>query len=838
MIDISRGCSTRRVGVRLLSTTLLSLWSLPAFAQASGPAAGAPDEQAATESAPGSDIVVTAQRRAQSVLSVPYNISAVDGDALRKTGALTISDLARAIPGVVTVDGGLAARGNKNNMTLRGLRTDAVEPGGGQGGAAMTASQVATYFGETQFTFPLMLTDIERVEVLRGPQGTLYGASSQAGTIRFVPNRPKFDSFSGYLNAGGSMTEHSSDPSFNVEGALNLPIASNFAARLIGGYIRAGGFIDAVNHVQIDGTDQFASPSTRSVPNDPRSGLVLKPVDYDSNRADQWLLRGELRYQPVENLDIQLGYLHQKTTARDMQVAQPDWAGGVYDVNAGAPGYRPASFPNGAYTTRAAGPYRSTSQDLRPYRNNVDLASLDITLDLGLASVTSATSYVETETRANGDALASFNTAGQNFLHYYSYFPRLRPTTKYTATSKTFTQEVRVVSSWDKPINYTIGAYYQQEDFAWIFRLNAPGYNQYLIDIGATPVGTDAINNINRTTRFLDRAVFGELTYNITPAWQVTGGVRFFWQKFDTTTTTELPPSAFAATASGTDVTNDRVVKINTSYDVTPTVKLYATYSEGFRRGGASGVPIAGVYASLPIFATFKPDIATNYEIGIKGSLLDRAIRFSADIFQIDLNNFQFQATSPSGNYVATNGKRAQSRGIEFDTSLRLSRQLDVTFAYNYTDAKVAETITIGDLAPAALFSPPPGPPLVMTTYLAGTPLPGVPKHAVSASFDYTIDLGGEKRIVLHGDGVYRTSAPSGLDSPTVKYTVQPAAFIGNLRVSYESSQGWALDAFVNNVSNDLAIGSGYVARRSPMPLSGVVVARPRSFGILARYKF
>ncbi|MBT2186035.1 TonB-dependent receptor [Sphingobium nicotianae] len=834
MIEVGRGSAARRMSVRLLSTTLLSLWSLPVLAQMGAPAADAPEEQASSEGAPGGDIVVTAQRRAQSVLSVPYNISAVDGDTLRRSGSLSLNDLARAVPGVVTVDGGLGSRGNKNNMTLRGLRTDAVEPGGGQGGAGLATSQVATYFGETQFTFPLMLADIERVEVLRGPQGTLYGASSQAGTIRFVPNRPKFDAFSGYVNVGGSLTEHSSDPSFNLEGALNLPMAPNLALRVVGGYVRAGGFIDAVNHIEVAG-DPFTTAPTRRIPSDPRSGVILKPVERDTNRADQWMARGELRYQPVDALDIQLNYLHQETTARDQQVSQPDYPGGTFAVGIGAAGYNPAAFPNGSYTARPGGPYESTSFYNRPFENNVDLVSLDVTVDVGLASITSATSYVDTRTATGADTLGPFITPQFNYTNYYGYFPRMMPYAKSSTHYRIFTQEVRLVSSWDKPINYTIGGYYQREKFDWAFRMNIPGYNQYLIDIGSPPVGTDQNDNIDRATVFVDRAVFGELTYNLTKAWQVTGGIRFFWQDFDTTQTTAFPQSNFLRTDVGNSVKNDRVVKINTSYDVTPTVKLYATYSEGFRRGGATGIPLSGVYASLPKYATFQPDVATNYEVGVKGTLFNRALRFSADLFLIDLENFQFQTSTPTGNFTVVNGSRARSKGLEFESSLRLSRSLDVAFAYNFTDAKVAETFTISDLAPGALFSTQP---LVTSTFLAGKALPGVPRHTFSAALDYTIPLDNGANVAVHADGLYRSSAPAGLNSTRIEWTRQQDAFLGNVRLTYDSARSWAIDLFVNNITNTLGSTGGYIVRKSQQPLVGTIPMRPRSFGFLARYKF
>jgi iron complex outermembrane recepter protein len=188
------------------------------------------------------EITVTAQRRSQTVQDIPYNISAISADSISNSGAVSLNDLTRVVPGLTTVDEGNSARGGTNNLTLRGLRTDA--PGGGKNAAEIpggTVSSVSTYFGETPVFFPMPLYDVDRVEVLRGPQGTLYGSGAQAGTIRFEPKRPDFTQAGGSIDVDASKSEHSNDPSRKIVAIGNLPFSDTLAARVVAGRQHEGG---------------------------------------------------------------------------------------------------------------------------------------------------------------------------------------------------------------------------------------------------------------------------------------------------------------------------------------------------------------------------------------------------------------------------------------------------------------------------------------------------------------------------------------------------------------------------------------------------------------------
>ena len=282
-------------------------------------------QQASNEPEPAlAEIVVSAQKRTQSLQDVPYNISAISGDSLRDSGVVSINSLTQSVPGLMNVDEGPAERAGNNNFILRGLRTD--PPGGGSAGAEyqnLTVSPVSTYFGETPVFFQVPLDDLERVEVLRGPQGTLYGSGSQAGTIRFIPKRPGFDAFTAEVSADGSYTEYSPNGNGSVHAILNVPIADHFALRLVAGEDHLGGFVNAVDRVRL-GPDATPVPS---IPGDLTSGFVLGPVQKGTNSSDQYFARAALRWQPMDTVDLQLEYLHQHTSMADSQWGSA-WSGG------------------------------------------------------------------------------------------------------------------------------------------------------------------------------------------------------------------------------------------------------------------------------------------------------------------------------------------------------------------------------------------------------------------------------------------------------------------------------------------------------------------------------
>jgi len=327
---ILRNCRSNAV---LFSTATLIMATPKVYGETVGSASPASEPGALGE------IVVTAQRRTQTVQDIPYNISVVGGQDIANSGAVNLNDLSRIVTGLVTVDQGPGARSFQNDLTLRGLRTDS--PGGGSSAQylpAQTVNSVSTYFGETPIFFPMVLQDIERVEVLRGPQGTLYGSGAEAGTIRVIPHRPDFSAFAGEVSATGSYSEFAPQANYNLHGMLNIPISETMALRLVAGQEHLAGFIDAVDLWQVD-SHGVPLPS---IPGNLSSGPAIAPKDRGVNSSNQSFERLALRWMPTSKIDIELDYLHQKTTQASPQVTSPFWPSGCVNV------------PNGTATPAAS----------------------------------------------------------------------------------------------------------------------------------------------------------------------------------------------------------------------------------------------------------------------------------------------------------------------------------------------------------------------------------------------------------------------------------------------------------------------------------------------------
>jgi outer membrane receptor protein involved in Fe transport len=759
------------------------------------------------------------------------------------------------VPGLTTVDAGPAARGNTNNLTLRGLRTDG--PGGAGGNAtdipSQTVDSVSTYFGETPVFFPLALYDVDRVEVLRGPQGTLYGSGAEAGTVRIIPKRPMLDSFGGEVSVTGGYTQGADGkPNGSVDGVLNVPLGPKLALRVVAGEEHLAGFINEVDLFQRQGGGLLA-PAIPSVPGDPTSGPLLAPIEKGTNSSDQWFGRAALRWQPSDAWDLQVDYLHQHTQVDDVQSSNPEYGGGVF--NLGIDG----GFPNSSFVARPGGVYDSTSFMLQPYRDTLDLLSGVATIDVGFATFTSATSFYRDSTYAVSDATGNYYVpGGTNFLAYpyYANYPRALALEITPAAENSFTQEMRLVSNAGHRFDYVAGLFFRNQRVTSDTSQILPGLTAYLNEIGQPEPYQglpDLTYEYNRSTRFIDEAVFGELTWHITSAWQLTGGLRFFHQTFDDTVVQLLPDCSAVCAENGLDPTgrnqgtidtsvNHHIAKANMSYDLSAATKIYATYSEGFRRGGANALPTAGVYASLPVYQTFRPDYAKNYEVGIKGTALDQRVRYSADAFLIDLDDFQFQLSNLSGIPATYNGTTARSKGLETEVEARLTHQLSATLGYTYTDATVTSPITLYDLGFCGQAT------CLLASLPSGARLPGVPRNTLTASADYVLPLVNALNgwsITLHADGSFRANSNSVIDPTNRSFWVIPSSTLVNGAITLAGTSRLSYGLFANNITNSPGYSGGRGTAQDPTtlePLPNIfatrVVARPRTVGLRIRYVF
>lgn len=802
------------------------------------------------------EIVVSAQRRNQSLQDVPYNISAFSGNSLRDAGVPDMNGLTQVVAGLMNVDEGPATRAGNNNFVLRGLRTDS--PGGGSTGIIytnLTVSPVSTYYGETPVFFQMPLDDLERVEVLRGPQGTLYGSGAQAGTIRFIPKRPQFDSFSGEVSADGSYTTYASDPNGSVHGILNIPLADHLALRVVAGEDHQAGFIKAVDRVQL----QPNGTPVPSVPGNLTSGFVLGPVQKGVNTSDQAFARVSLRWQPADGADLQLDYLHQHTAMADSQWGSA-WSGGTFDSSFGA-------WPLATVNTRPGCNFCTTNWLGEPFSGRVDLADVVGTFDVGLGTLTSASSYYYNSSSTSFDQTGNYYgsssppSAASAFIPYYPYlnFPRIISEMQSVNETSSFVQELRFVSKPGTLFDYVAGLYYQREHVSVNLQQANFGSIAYLSYIGQPNPSAygDYIYFYNRNTISEDKAVFGELTYHATDAWQVTGGVRFFQQPLtnhiyaflplcgaicsnDQVNPIGLEPSNSAAKFSS------HVWKLNTSYDFSPTLKVYATFSEGFRPGGVSGLPPTGPFASPTNLQTFQPDLAKNFEVGVKGSLFEHRINYFADAYRVTLDNFQFDSGNLSQVFGAFNGKQARSEGFELESHMALTDRLDAGFGYAFTKAYVTSSFNILDYPPYALIPAQGGTGQTASLFggpiPAGAALPGISRNVVNASVDYTMPAGslgdGTWTWKLHLDGSYRSSQNSNINPTSIYQFVIPSVFMANARIWLNATERASYSFFVRNITNNPDISGGINDQEFGNPYRLRNVGTPRTIGLGIRYSF
>ncbi|MEM8660650.1 MAG: TonB-dependent receptor, partial [Pseudomonadota bacterium] len=470
------------------------------------------------------EVVVTATRRAQSVQDVPYNISAIDGQQLKRAGITNMSELTKSIPGVSYVDRGVRSGAFSSGLAMRGISME----DGRLSLPLSTAPTVSTYVDETPLYANFYLSDVERVEVLRGPQGTLYGSGSLGGTLRFIHNKPSTEGLEVEASGDISQTENGDGINYTSGLMLNVPLTDTLAVRGNVGYTDNAGWIDAPALYVRDagGVPELADPA------DPLSSPGLFQSQDGINSESTMNARVALRWMPTERFSAQLNYHRQK----DESDGAP-----VQAVN--LPGY---------------GDYDSPSLLREPYDGDLELTSLELEYDLGFASVTTSLAHYESDQDFNTDATRLY----LNFDFYaYSYGAMPRPAfTDYNENNdKSDVAEIRLTSQSEGPFDWVLGLYYMDQKTEVYNENYFPGYTDWadacadagLFDCGlGTPLGTfnliglvpgqnppsaeavgyqvsyDQNYLMDSRSEFTDKAAYGELTWNITDAWQITGGMR------------------------------------------------------------------------------------------------------------------------------------------------------------------------------------------------------------------------------------------------------------------------------------------------------------------------
>jgi len=837
MISTSAG---NRIAQAVATALVLALaLAGSAYAQAQAQASASGDQL--------QEVVVTATKRSTDVQSTGASITAVTAEEISDRGIVDFNSLATSVPGISMRTSGPG----QTEFEMRGLNS-----------AGGNTSQVGFYLDETPLSSPASaqlgkeeidptLYDLARVEVLRGPQGTLYGSSSMGGTVKLVPNPPQLNAFAasgevdvGYTGSGGDFNQ-------KVNGMVNLPVGDSAALRIVGSEISQSGWIKRL--VLADGAP--VDTPAGGFPNVSRpANFYSYPVAEQINGANTTTIdsaRISLLWKPNDNLSITPMAMYQLT-----RQGAPDAA----DVN-GNP-----THPGTPDTLAHWEPYDSAE----PQEDKFTLGSLKIEYQAPAFLVTSATALWGRNTLISQDATEE-NEAAFGFPQYDYGFDAAGnplgvgptgpapngPSVTEKDYTRQFSEELRLTSTAPGPLQWIVGLFYQDLYSEWDEWAIAP-------QAGAILGGPNLYVDYQPQT-ITQNAQFGEISWQFTPDLTGTVGLRHYHYslaqsnlEFGVFTVnaglgnTAPYNTGTSNTASGTDP------KFDLDWKLTPDVLLYATIAKGFRLGGVNQpIPVAlppnpnsvvtgnecslqqkllligpaqcfvGPQAGLLLQApaTFSSDSVWNYEVGEKAELLDKHLILNVSAYYERWTNPQV-ATNLAGFGISANGADARIYGLEAELQALLSREWTLGANFGYTNAEFTADSAI-------------------TGFPSGYAIPDIPDVTASATLRWKHPLSNDLSLIgsLEGDYVgTRTDQPYGetltlLNINNFLVHLPAYAFL-NARLGVAGNQ-WTASLYVDNLTNKETV-------LDPQPQIDIqtnafvryLVNRPITAGLDFTYKF
>jgi iron complex outermembrane recepter protein len=597
------------------------------------------------------EIVVTAQRRAERLQDVPAAITALSGDSLNALHLQGTADLASQVPGLSFEVLGPG----ESTLAIRGLGT-----------SYGLAPAVSYYINETPLDIrtdgyagapDIDFFDIARIEVLRGPQGTLYGSSSMGGALRVLTNQPDPNAFAVNAELGGSSMQ-GGGAGYLAKSAVNLPLNSDAAIRVVGTFEHVPGYLNRV------------TPGDFSVahPNDPVTQRRINDVDLKGGRIlGLW--------KPIDGLTI----------TPSIMISEVDAAN------------NPQYFSNlPLYSVAATYPSPQTSR--------LVVGNVSITYDAGFANLLSSTSVLSRDVDTSSDFTLFFANLAPEFGLTY---PPNTPGTDYdTSHNAGFVQELRLTSPADQRLRWVAGAYFSH-------------YRQHSTESTNSAAFADALGqtdspnlySFNQSVIDQQAALFADLTFKIWPQIEMTAGERYY----------ELRDSLENEQSGDLAAPNQPLVHAKASgssprvvltYHPTPDATLYATAARGYRPGGPNvglpsglGCTLTNAYSPL-----YQPDSVWNYELGAKTEFLQRRLSVDIAVYRIDWKNVQQAVTDPGCGYLfVANVGTAQSKGVEAEINFKPIDSLVLSLSGSYTHAQYqsidgpfqgASAVQAGDAVP------------------------------------------------------------------------------------------------------------------------------------------
>jgi len=719
--------------------------------------------QAATPQATDLDVViVTARKREETLLDIPQEIQAISEEQLQKANLDSIEDFSRFVPSLSYT----STTPGRGSIYFRGVADDS--------SSFIADASSAIYLDEQPLTQSslqpeIRLIDIERIEALPGPQGTLYGSSSESGTLRYITNKPDPTALTTDVALDAYTLDHG-DQGYELSGVVNVPLGDNVAIRVVGFSARDAGFIDNVFGTSLGGTFDNSAVVAKDV-ND---------VEYAGGRA-------ALRWTPNEDWTVDLGVVYQQMDAATYSEDNKLRSGREYAV------------------------VRFVDED-----RSDEWTQLSLTLqgDLGFAQLTSATSYFTRRIsyfQDNTDYTFYLTTnLGATYVHY-----DLGPDPhglgwKDNDRADRIAQEFRLQGSTEK-MTWIAGLFYEhiQNGFDFYTRIedyeNTPSFADWNAYYGVEPGTTDNAfyrsNNDQVTEQY---ATFGEVTYSPTEHWSFTAGLRWFDHTRTRNYFIQTPNGHFTANlGAAKNSTSDFTKKLSVQYNFDGDAMVYALYSDGFRAGGRNVVRPNTV---LP--ADYNPDFLDNYEVGFKSRLAGGKYTFNLTAFHMAWNDYQIEVVDPGPLYavLVANVGDAEIDGVSMDFTAYLWDSLDFGLNLQLLDPKTkADRPELG-LAPGKRL-----------------PFSAEEKGAVWAEYTFPAEIAGG-HLYGRAQWTYNGNSLNGIGDDA---HLQPAYQLTDIKLGLQADD-WEVYLYCDNVFNERAV----LFDQQSAPPGTITVNDPRAWGV------
>jgi outer membrane receptor protein involved in Fe transport len=752
------------------------------------------------------EVVVTAQKRAANLQDVAVSVQVLGQEQLENLQVRGFEDYILFLPTVSYTSNGPGY----GQIYMRGISS------GGDGNHSASMPSVGYYLDEQPVTtinqiLDVHVYDVARIETLSGPQGTLYGQGSQAGTVRIITNKPEIGvNESGYDLYGDTVS--GGDPGYGFDGFINIPISDRMAARVVAWYQKEGGWID-----NVPGELYY-----------PASGITKTNedvVENDWNTAEVYGLRAQLKIDLNDNWTLTPGVNYQNAKARGTWWHNPDLRGD-YQLSHYFPAWQ-----------------------------DEDWVQASLTLDgrIGDLDLVYAGAYLDREVDSQYD-YSGYSEYLEDLYAYYGYYclyydplGDCADPSQYVLGDENFNRmshELRLQSGTDQRLRWVAGLFYQRQEHLFDLQWVVPDLDP------ATSVVQNGVTTWQTHQQRIDRdeALFGELYFDLADNWTVTVGARYFEYKNslygfngfvghctgyydesgdfveDRENGTPQYPCFDTGILDDVSEGDDWAFKGSLEWRFAPDKLVYATWSEGFRAGGVNRARVEGV-------PKYKPDFVTNYEIGWKTTWADGALRFNGAAYIVDWDDFQygFLNFTISNLTIIRNAGNAQTKGFEFDVDWAATENLLLSFAGSYNDSKTQSDFWI-DEEEAGTEVPPDSP--------AGMPMPYVPEFQYTVMGRYNFHL-AEMPMFAQAAWSWRDGSWNDLELTNPRRRYMDSYGVLNLSTGIEK-ENWSLTLYANNVTDE----KGQIDITDPGYYSpsgqdyNQIWIRPRSFGIRWAQRF